>query len=83
MLGATTSAVEIASFVNATGNRSIPKTAEAIEGLLWDMQHAGLVTDRSKSSGPEHAELHRYGLTEEGWTRARQLEAESSGEAGQ
>jgi hypothetical protein len=73
MAGSTTDAVEISSFVNSTRNQSIPKTAEAIEGLLWDMEHAGLLEERSDAASAQHDELHRsYALTKEGWMRARQ-----------
>lgn len=77
MLGSETDAVEIATFVNTTGNPDIPKTAEAIEGMLEDMLNAGLVERRSRPRGMARGiELFgAYALTEGGWGRARELEA--------
>jgi DNA-binding PadR family transcriptional regulator len=72
MLGTETDAVEIATFVNTTGQAGIPKAAAAIEGLLEDMVNAGLV---ERVSRPPGLELYgAYALTEDGWARARDLE---------
>jgi hypothetical protein len=78
MLGTTTDAVEIASFASTTGNESIPRTPEAVERLLEDLVTAGLVDNRSRDQSKHRwTEIYgAYGLTEEGWTRARELEAE-------
>ena len=74
MLGSTTDAVEIASFLKATGRRAIPRTPEAIEGLLRDMETAGLVERRSRSSPvDEVSQFHTYAMTEQGWVRAQEL----------
>lgn len=77
MLGSTTDAVEIASFVNTTGNLSIPKSPEAIEEMLGHMLDAGLVERRSLPPGMDRGiELFgAYALSEDGWARARELGA--------
>ena len=77
MLGSTTDAVEIATFADSTGNRAIPRTPEAVEQLLEDMVDAGLVEHRSRDlKKARWTEMYAaYGLTEEGWTRARDLDA--------
>jgi DNA-binding PadR family transcriptional regulator len=51
MLGQTTHPIEIASFLNTTGRRAIPRTPQVIEGLLRDMETAGLAERRSTSTG--------------------------------
>jgi DNA-binding PadR family transcriptional regulator len=78
MLGSTTDAIEIASFVNTTGKHAIPGSPEAIEGLLRDMETGGLVERRSTPSPVEGRlqPFHAFALTEHGWARARELEAE-------
>jgi hypothetical protein len=78
MLGATTDAIEIASFVNTMGVHAIPNTPEAIEGLLQDMETAGLVERRSTRTPVDgrFQQFHRFALTEYGWVRAGELEAE-------
>lgn len=77
MLGSTTDAVEIASFASTTGNRSIPRTPEAVEQLLEDMLSAGLVENRSRDQSKNRwTEIYgAYALTEGGWARAREIEA--------
>jgi hypothetical protein len=78
MLGSTTDAIEIASFVNTTGVRAIPRTPEAIEGLLQDMETEGLVERRSTPSPVDgrFQQFHTFALTEHGWMRARELGAD-------
>lgn len=43
MLGSSTDAMEIASFVDATSAQEIPNRPEAVEQLLRDMEDAGLL----------------------------------------
>lgn len=76
MLGSRTDAVEIATFLDTTDNRVIPRTAEAMEELLGDLLDAGLVERRWPSASEKlaHERFHAYGLTEAGWTRAREME---------
>lgn len=78
MLGTTTDAVEIATFADTTGNRSIPRAPAAVEQLLEDMVSAGLVEHRSRDQSKNRwTEIYgAYALTEGGWARARQLEAD-------
>jgi hypothetical protein len=78
VLGDTTDAIEIASFVSTMGVHAIPRTPEAIEGLLQDMETAGLVERRSTGTPVEgrYQQFHRFALTEYGWVRARELKAE-------
>ena len=78
MLGSTTDAIEIASFLETRGVRLIPNTAEAIEELLGDMEDAGLVRRLSipPLDEPRLAKFHSVVLSEEGWARARQVEGE-------
>ena len=82
MVGDTTDAVEISVFADATGNRLLPRTPQAVERLLGNMEDSELVEHRSR-----HPSSHRwtevysaYGLTEEGWRRARLLESQSGDE---
>ena len=76
MLGSTTDPIEIASFLSATGNRAIPSTPEAIQGLLEDMETAGLVEPRlSDSSAARSRQFQTFALTERGWARAAEIEA--------
>jgi hypothetical protein len=78
MLGTTTDAFEIATFVDTTGVREIPSTPEAIEELLGDMEDAGLVRRLPLPAldEPRFAKFHSIALTEDGWARARELEEE-------
>ena len=77
MLGSTTDPIEIASFLSATGKRAIPRTPEAIRGLLEDMETAGLVERRpADSSVAESQPFMTFALTELGWARAAELDAE-------
>lgn len=77
MLGSMTDAVEIASFADTTGSRAIPRTPEAVEQLLEDMVDAGLMEHRSRDLNKNRwSETYSaYGVTEEGWRRARELAA--------
>lgn len=77
MLGSTTDAVEIASFADTTGNRAIPRTPEAVEQLLEDLVDAGLIEHRSRDVNKNRwSEVYSaYGLTEQGWRRAREIAA--------
>jgi DNA-binding PadR family transcriptional regulator len=78
MLGQTTHPIEIASFVNTTGRGGIPNTPQAVEGLLEQMETAGLVERRSTSPADvaRFQQFHRFALTEQGWARAAELEAD-------
>jgi DNA-binding PadR family transcriptional regulator len=77
MFGSTTDAIEIASFLRATGKRAIPRTPEAIEGLLQDMETAGLVERRRPDSSVAGSQqFQTFALTEQGWARAAALDAE-------
>lgn len=74
----TTDPVEIASLVSTTGKRAIPSAPEAIERLLQDMETAGLV-ERRATPLPIDGRLqqfHVHALTEQGWARAAELDAE-------
>ena len=77
MLGTATDAPEIATYGEMTGNRAIPRTPEAIDRMLSDLHDAGLVAYRSRPHNVEHepARYRSYALTEDGWARARELEA--------
>ena len=79
MLGDATDPIEIASFVDTTGKRAIPGTPEAVEGLLEDMETAGLVERRVTSSPVDgrFQPFHSFALTEQGWARAAELDADS------
>jgi DNA-binding PadR family transcriptional regulator len=84
MLGSTTDAVEIAAFADSTGNGVIPKSPEAIDRLLMDMRDAGLVKRRSMPPNARRGseQYHPVALTEDGWARARELEATDSSSSG-
>jgi hypothetical protein len=75
MFGSTTDPIEIASFLSATGKRAIPRTPEAIQGLLEDMETAGLVERRSTRTPVDgrFQQFHRFALTEYAWVRAGEL----------
>jgi hypothetical protein len=77
MLGSATDAIEIAAFVDSTGNRAIPKSPEAIDRLLRDMQDLALVKRRSMPPNVRRRSepYPSVALTDDGWARARDLEA--------
>jgi DNA-binding PadR family transcriptional regulator len=75
MLGSTTDAVEIATYLQSTGNHLIPGSPEAIEGLLTDLLDAGFVERRTPAPlALADARYQTYGLTEAGWRRAHELD---------
>jgi DNA-binding PadR family transcriptional regulator len=75
VIGSSVNAQEVAVFVEVIGNRALPSSADDIDQLLTNLNDAGLVAYRSRTSAVGSAEPYRsYVLTPDGWARARELE---------
>jgi hypothetical protein len=70
-------AYELASYLEESETRTVPQTRAAIESILTDLHHAGLVDQQTRPLSPaqETVIYHSYVLTEEGLARAHELEA--------
>lgn len=75
MLGASTDAAELFSFVEMTDDPDLPRSVEAIDHLLTELHEAGLVTPRARRSRAEAriSAYRSFALTPDGWARSRTL----------
>ena len=76
-IGTAVDAAELASYVEGADNRVIPQSPEVVNRMLSDLRQAGLVANGHRPlSSARGIDLYSpFVLTEDGETRARELEA--------
>ncbi len=76
-IGTAVDAAELASYVEDADNRVVPQSPAVVDRMLSDLREAGLVANGHRPlSYTRGIDLYRpFVLTEDGETRARELEA--------
>jgi hypothetical protein len=76
--GTSVDAFQLATYLEEAETHNVPQLPAAIQRMLMDLQDAGLVQQRTRPLSPSRGTVtyYSYVLTEEGLTRAHDLEAQ-------